>query len=140
MSDLSLQLKNEVIRHLSGYAPLLQEVPTERIYAMTSPANPTWPFIRYGSPIITPYYSSCGDGISARVTLHGFSETSGTRAGEDSAIFIGKLIADAMENFATEEVTLVESSWIGSRCIGEDTEADRWHIIVEFNIAVINAT
>lgn len=137
VEELPIALKGEVVRCLSSFAPLLALVPEQSIFAMTIPAMPKWPFVRYGSPIITPYEMSCGRGIDARVTIHAFAETTATRAGEDAAQLIAARVVSALAEFTPAGMSVVSCDFLGDRLIVEDAESSRWHAIVEFRIIVI---
>lgn len=137
--DLSRPLKAAIIDHLAASAGVTALVPASRIYAMTPPAKPIWPFIRYGSPITSAYEASCWDGSTTRVTLHAFAETTQAYAGEDRALDIAAAVVSAMEEFGPEGMGLIECEWIGTQCVRDDGEADRWHSWCEFTVTAVEA-
>lgn len=115
-------------------------VPAARIYAMTPPAKPAWPFIRYGAPIASAWEASCWDGSTVRVTLHAFAETTAAAAGEDAALNIAAAIVAAMDAFAPAGFGVIECEWLQTNCIRDDAEADRWHAIAEFRVTAHPST
>ena len=133
--DLSRPLKAAIVNHLASDAGVTALVPATRIYAMTPPAKPKWPFIRYGSPISSAYEATCWDGASVRVTLHAFAETTSTYAGEDRALDIAAAIVEAMKDFQPEGLGLISNQWLGTQCIKDSDEADQWHSFCEFQIS-----
>lgn len=135
--DFSRQLKAAIVDHLAADAGVTGLVPADSIYAMTPPAKPRWPFIRYGSPITSPYEASCWNGSSTRVTLHAFAETTNSYAGEDRAHDIAAAITASLQYFGPDDFGVVECEWLQTRCISEDHEADRWHAIIEFTVTVV---
>lgn len=136
-TDLSRPLKAAIIDHLTADAGVTALVPAARIFAMTPPAKPKWPFIRYGSPITTAWDATCWDGSSTRVTLHAFAETTGTYAGEDQALDIAAAIVEAMKDFGPGNMGIIECEWIGTQCIKDSDEADQWHAFSEFTVTVV---
>lgn len=138
--DLSLQLKGQVILHLSENVPLTEIIPGDRMFGMATPANVAWPVLRYGSAITSPYEASCWSGSRVRVTLHAFAETTQSLAGEDAAGEMASRIVEAMKSFAPSGgIRVVSCDWVGTRIISEDSEADRWHAIVEFMVIVVTS-
>lgn len=135
--DLSQPLKGEVVMHLASDASILQMVPAERVFGMSTPALVAWPFIRYGSPIVAPYEASCWPGSRVRATLHAFAETSQTESGDDVTGRLASRIVESMKRFSPSGMGLVMCDWLGTRLIREDAEADRWHGVVEFDIIVV---
>lgn len=136
-TDLSRPLKAAIINHLAATAGVTALVPATRIYAMTPPAKPVWPFIRYGSPITSGFEASCWDGSSTRVTIHAFAETKTGSAGEDAALDIAAAIVKAMDSFDPTDLGVVECEWVQTNCIKDSDEADQWHAFAEFNVTVI---
>lgn len=135
--DLSRPLKAAIIDHLAATVGVTSLVPAARIYAMTPPAKPVWPFIRYGSPITSAYEASCWDGSSTRVTLHAFAETTTGYAGEDRALDIAAAIVEAMDSFDPTGLGIIECEWVQTNCIKDSDEADQWHSFAEFNVTVV---
>jgi hypothetical protein len=138
-TDITGPLKIAVISHLEGDADLTAIVPVARMYGLAVPANPTWPYIRYGSPIASPYEATCWDGATVRVTLHAFAETKTGVAGEDQALRIAALIVERMKTFDPSNLGIIENDWINTNIMRDEPEADRWHAVVEFNITAIPA-
>lgn len=135
-TDLSRPLKAAVVDHLAASPAVTSMVPEDRIYAMTPPAKPKWPFIRYGSPITSAWEATCWSGSSTRVTLHAFAETTAAYAGEDRALDIAAAIVAAMKEFQPTGLGVVECEWIQTNCIKDSDEADQWHSFVEFRVTV----
>lgn len=137
--DLSRPLKAAIVDHLASSANVTAFVPADRVYAMTPPAKPKWPFIRYGSPISEGWDASCWEGSNTRVTIHAFAETTATYAGEDRALDIAAAIVDAMRDFDPADLGIIENEWIQTNCFKDSPEADQWHTVIEFNITVVKA-
>lgn len=136
-TDLTLPLKTATIARLRSHAQLTALVPASRIYAMQIPAKPTWPFIRYGSPITGAFEATCWPGIDTRITVHAFADTTTSYAGEDRALEIAAQIVEAMKELDPATFGIVENQWLQTRLIMEDQEAGRWHSVVEFNIIAV---
>lgn len=136
-TDLTRPLKAAVIDHLAASPSLLSLVPADRIYAMSPPATPLFPFVRYGVPISSGFDATCWDGATVRVTLHAFAESTQTRAGEDLALDIAAAMVEAMKVFEPSNLGVIECEWMQTNCRMEDLEADRWHAFCEFSVTVI---
>lgn len=134
--DFSRPLKAAIVDHLASDAGVTALVLATHIYAMTPPANPAWPFIRYGSPITSAYEATCWDGSTTRVTLHAFAETTSAYAGEDRALDIAAAIVEAMKAFAPADFGIIENEYLQTNCVRDEPEADRWHAWCEFNVTV----
>lgn len=132
--DINKALKIAVVSHLEQFAPLVALVPIFRMYGMQPPANPVYPFIRYGSPIISGFEATCWDGSNTRVTLHAFAETTSSGAGEDKVSDIAALIVQAMGDFNPDTINVIDCEFLQTRILRDGDEADRFHAIVEFSI------
>ncbi|WP_266030421.1 DUF3168 domain-containing protein [Brucella intermedia] len=132
--DISKALQFAVVSRLEAFAPLTAIVPVERLYGMQPPANPVYPFIRYGFPITGGFEATCWDGSTVRVTLHAFAETTLSNAGEVVVSDIASLIVQAMTDFNTDTINVIDCEFLQTRILQDGNEADRFHAIVEFSI------
>lgn len=136
--DLTDQIKDGVILHLSGDARLTQFLPVDNIYAMQVPANPAYPFFRFGTPIPTPYVASCFTGTTLRMTLDLFAEGDSGEAGEVRVGRLTSLLVDAMNRLNLGSgLVLLDNSYLGSRRSMVDQEADRWRSMLEYNVTAV---
>lgn len=134
--DIGKALQIAVISQLEVFAPLTAIVPISRIYGMQAPANPVYPFIRYGFPITGGFEATCWDGSTTRVTIHAFAETTASGAGEFIVSDIASLIVDAMGNFNPSTINVIDCEFLQTRIMQDGDEADRFHAITEFSITV----
>lgn len=136
--DLTPQIKDAVVLSLSNHPRLNQYVPTSNIFAMQVPANQAYPYIRFGTPISTPYQSSCWTGTACRITLDAFAEGGpDLEPGETLALQVTSLIVEAMNELVVQGFGLIDNSYLGARTLMVDQEADRWRSIVEFNVTAV---
>lgn len=131
---MSLALKSAVIEALESSADVTALVPVASIFAMQPPAMPSWPFIRYGVPIVGGFEATCWSGSTVRVTLHAFAETNTQGAGENKVSDIAAAIVKAMGDFNPSNLNLIECEWMQTRILNDSNEADKFHAIVEFSI------
>ena len=136
-TDLTLPLKRMIIDHLASDPDVVALVPVEQIYAMQPVQQPVWPFIRFGSPISSPFEASCWDGSSTRVTLHAFAETTETYSGEDRAFEIVSAIVESMKKLDPTGYGLVQCEWLQTNCVRDEPEADKWHAWCEHEIILV---
>lgn len=106
--DIGKALQIAVVSHLETFSELTAIVPVSRMYGMQPPANPVYPFIRYGFPIVGGFEATCWEGSTTRITLHAFAETTTGGPGEFIVSDIASLIVKAM-NFAAYRAALVRS-------------------------------
>ena len=136
--DLTPQIKDGIVMRLSQYARLTQLVPADSIFAMQVPANQSYPYIRFGTPISTPYLATCWAGTSCRVTLDAFAEGGpGLDPGETQVLRIASMVVEAMNELRIPEHGLVDNEYLGARTLMVDQEADRWRSIIEFNVTAV---
>lgn len=135
MIDNSLALQTLVINTMQGFAPLTALVPILSIYGMSSGAKPGWPFIRYGTPIIRPYESSCWIGSDNAISIHAFA------SGDDQVpvSLIAAQIVEAMKTLADpdEVISFIGNEWTSTTILPDNDEGSNWHAIVNFDIRAV---
>ena len=138
-ADHTTALEKAIITHLKGDA-VIAGLAGARVYPPEAPANPVWPFLRYGQPITTADETMGSDGAEIRVTIHTFAE------GKDAAARLAKLVAHRLDGAALvlpiDEDTgavggLSELVWVSTDIIRDTDEASKWHGAVQFNAAVM---
>lgn len=131
--DNALETRTAIINHFAAYSPLTALVPASSIYGVRTPAEPAWPFIRFGAPLTTPYEAVCWDGAEHSITVHVFAE------GEDDFPVgeIVKQVVEAMKTLTDVNVLFVNSEWVTTNIIPDNAEATNWHGIVTFNVVSI---
>lgn len=136
-SNNALILRQAIIAVLRAAPEVVARVPSNRIYGEESPAHPTWPFIRYGFSIDTPYEQSCGAGSEHRVQIDAFAYGPGTDEVRriESAI-IGSLNDDTLD---LPGLTLVACDWIGTNTMRDDPIRSEYHAAIEFTVQVLEA-
>lgn len=138
----SKDIRRAMLAHMKGNAPLVAIVPASQIHPQTTPASPTWPFIRMGAPsAVRPRRGVCIDGAEAIVDVHGFSN--GRRQGsslaetaEDHAGRIGDAIAKALDGarLALDGGGEVKVTWTGDQLLQDPEEAGAFHTVQSFRM------
>jgi len=144
--DSTLPVRRAMLTIMKGNAPLLAIVPAARHYPQTTPANPTWPFTRQGSPSGTPLRATGVDGGEIITSVHGFAKPR-TRAGgtkiesaEDHAARLGAAIAAALDGQVIEIPRgRMRIRWTGSQLLKDPLEADAYHTVQNFAIRALTA-
>lgn len=132
-TDNSLAVESAIITHLASFAPLTALVPAASIYGVRPPAQPGWPFIRYGMPIVRPYDSSCWSGADNVISIHAFAEGPDRwPVGE-----IVKQIVEAMKTLSDPVLSFIGNEWTSTTTIPDNEEGSNWHAIVNFELTAI---
>lgn len=141
-------LQRGVIAAWKAYVPLTDLVPAARIYPLQRPPNPVWPFAAFGVPLTAPFYLSCVDGSSVAFAGHAYAETSGegaqTIAGEERAQEIAAQLVNALDltidlqNHGAPWPAIAHVTWTGTQVIRDDTDAAKFHGIVNFEATVVS--
>ena len=133
--DTSLALRQAVIATLRGNGQLTAIVPAARNYGMRSPAEPTWPFTRYGAPDALPLRAQCLDGATIGFSVHGFSN----EQFEDECANINAAVSAALDDKVLDlGGPKAHVIWRGSQIVADAAEADAWHGINRFEAAVVS--
>jgi len=115
-----LGLRRAIVTHLRADSTVTTTAVDSRIYGERAPAEPQWPFVRYGVS------DAAGDLVS--VPLHVFSKDDFT----DDV----NAIAEAIGNSLDERVLTVSEgvkaylAWQGVQVMGDAEEQSAWHAIV----------
>lgn len=115
-----LALRKAIVAHLLADNTVTSTAVDERIYGERAPANPTFPFVRYGASDAVP-------GHDVTAPLHIFSKAAFT----DDVNAIAQTIAESLDGVT---LTLGDGrkahlTWAGTRVVG-GIEASEWHAIV----------
>lgn len=125
MTDMSLPIKAAVIRQLVNDPTVTVLVPNDRIFSMQPPTEPALPFIRYGTPIVSPFEDTCGKGSSVEVTLDAFSSD------ENEIQYIAAALVSSMDVIETS-FRLVSCDWNRSNLVQIDQ--DTWQGMIQFTL------
>jgi hypothetical protein len=145
--DSSPYVRQAVVAKWKAHAPLLALVSAGSIYPPQRPPNPPWPFVAYGVPQVEPFGASCLDGCTVSFAGHAYAETGGagvdTVQGEQLAGEIAQRMVDALDA-PLDLAALADCpypatafvTWSRTQVIQDDSEADRFHAIVSFDVTV----
>lgn len=145
--DSSLYVRKAVIRRLKGLVAL-QAFVGDRVYPPQRPAKPLWPFVGYGVPTITPFRAACMDGCDVRPVIHAYAATGDyggqTRSGEAVVADMLALISAELDGATIDLAAYADCpyaataflEWTSSQVIQDSGEADNYHGIGSFEIAV----
>ena len=126
--DDTLQLRRAVVSRLSADTTVTALTP--RIYGRHVPANPVWPFVRYGVPDTRPFEASGYGGSDSAVTVHAFVKGPDETATAALAAAIKEsLSADTLP--LADGITLVSLDWTRTQIL---EEGDDYHAVIEFSV------
>lgn len=126
--DHSLALQTAVIAALIADAAVAALV-AGRVYDHV-PADPVWPFIRYGADLVVPFEATTIDGGEIDITLHAFAR--GFGRGEVKQILRAVQAALHEAPLGLADGYLLYLTHIRSRILEDQTEQSAWHGTVEF--------
>lgn len=139
-SDYSLQVRRAVLIALKTDV-VFAGLTGGRVYSETPPANPVFPFARWGSAVSTPEAWSCTSGAVMSCQLSVFSKSAGT---DECA----RLVRNAVRVLDLKPLTLEADPDSGTsatafdvrvtqtQIIRDTTEAECYHGIISLEIVV----
>lgn len=135
--DLSLALRKAILAALEESAAVTAIVPPDRLHAVEPPADPAWPFVRYGLAASAPFRASGLDGVRVALSLHGFAR--GPQ--EDAVAELGAALATALDGGVLaldgDPATLAYLSWTGSRLRRDGDDAGAYQVVVDLEAVVV---
>lgn len=122
-----LGLRQAIITHLRADPAVTATAIGSRIYGEKVPANPTWPFARYG-------VSDAGPGFEIAAPVDIFSKAEFT----DDVNSIAETIGNSLDGkvLALADGRKAHVTWAGVRLAGDAATADAWHATVLFSARV----
>lgn len=146
MDDL-LATRRAILTTAKADAALTALVPAARIYPQASPvAEPTWPFIIYGSPSGLPIRAACVNGTEVTVAMHTFAKarmqgSSMVETAEDYAARIGAAVVKALDG---KRPDLPDGGYLailftGSQLLIDGGETDAFHHVANFRARAITS-
>lgn len=134
--DTSLPLRQAIVRTLRADTGLTAIVPVSQNYGMRSPADPPFPFTRYGSPDAVPLRAQCLDGVTIGFTVHSFSKSDY----EDECARINAAVAQSLDGLTigldAGFPAKAHIAWLGSQIIADSDDASVWHGINRFEASI----
>jgi len=147
--DSSLYARRAALTLLKANAALAAIVGA-RIYPPQRPADPVWPFMAWGVPIVSPFEAGCMDGALIDVALHAFAATDGTAgqtvAGEEQAARLAQLAVDVLVGageinlaaYGCPYAATAHFTWSQTQVIQDGAEADAFHAIASLRVHVVS--
>lgn len=126
--DHSLEVRRAVVARLRSDIGVTALV-GDRIYD-DPPADPIWPFIRYGVPIVGNYEATRLEGSTHRITIHAFDKGPGTAG----AMKIGAAVVAAMKTLAFADLSIIDLEWMDTRILNDPSTRGAYHAVVEFQL------
>ncbi|MBI1179104.1 MAG: DUF3168 domain-containing protein [Alphaproteobacteria bacterium] len=133
--ESSLEVRKAVIPRLRASSSLTALVPAERIYPPRTPAEPDWPFIRYGQPDTAPFRATGIDGAEIDFSVHTFSKA----PGEDEASRINAAVVATLDGAVLDLPGGFKAhiTWTGGQVIPDGGDPDAWHAFSTFRARVV---
>jgi hypothetical protein len=143
--DSTIAIRRGILALAKGNVALNAIVPASRIYPQTTPAKPTYPFIRSGAPSVVPIRASCVDGGEWTVAMHAFAldrivSRKVVETAEDYAGRIGAALAGALDG---QIIDLAQGRasirWISGQLLQDPVEASAFHSVQSFRVRALTA-
>lgn len=126
--DDTLELRRAIVSRLKADNTVTALTP--RIYGRDVPANPVWPFVRYGVPDTRPFEASGYGGSDSAITVHAFAKgPDETGTATLAAAIVESLSADTLP--LADGITLVSLDWTRTQIL---EEGDDFHAVIEFSV------
>lgn len=127
---ITTHVRTAILTALQSTPAVTALVPAVNIYPGKTPGALSWPFIRYGAANSSVGRASCWHGAEVNGSVHIFAKAD--PAIPDPEGFVGNAIdaiSDALESIDDCHAGL-------SQVMGDPDEADSWHGVVNFTMAV----
>lgn len=143
--DTSHYLSRAIIKALKEN-PEITALVGSRVYPIQVPANPAWPYISMGVPIVSPFRATCMDGATQDFAIHAFAKTNTTRSGENRVAEISNTLAVFLDGpdgsgmhleLDTPYPAYANLSWNQTQII-QDAEAGSFHGIIQFSATIVS--
>lgn len=141
--DFLIPVREAILRALKADSGHTELVPAASIYPPRTPANPTWPFQRYGTATYIPWKSSGEDGQAISTAIHSFARaTDDTPDGEAAAAALNASTAAILDGPGGKGLVLDLDGTravvrvTGGRVTSDGEEADDWHGWVDVEVTV----
>lgn len=130
--DHSDEVRRLIIATLKANASV-SALAGDRVYD-EPPHDPTWPFIRYGSPVAGGFEAACWDGSTHQATIHAFAKGPGSGA----CARLAKAIVSALEPMvATAGVSIVEMQWVSTQILPDPDEKAAYHAVIQYDLITV---
>jgi hypothetical protein len=141
----TIPIRRAVLTLAKANAALTAILPATRIYPQTTPATPTFPFVRTGAPSSVPLRAGCVDGVVADFAMHGFAKDriEGDKRVETAEDYTGRL-GDALGTALDgQRFTIPGGSakieWTGSQLLMDPVEPGCFHTVQSFRVRALTA-
>lgn len=143
--DFALPVRRVILSRLKADPGVALLIPAARIYPVTTPANPIYPFIRYGTSIVAPFRASGLASSAITVAIHAFTKdltnASGavTMTAEDAAAKMADAIGGALDDATLpleDGIHKARVTWTGTNLLQDPSEASAWHAVVNLRVEV----
>lgn len=130
--------RRAVIAFLKDQAPVTAKV-EQRVFARV-PANPTWPYVRYGVADAGPYRATGIDGAEIAMLLHTFA----TGETDDDCTDLSDLLAETLDDRVLDLEpeagfpAKLHMRWTRTQVLSDIERVDGWHGIVQFVGTVVS--
>lgn len=131
--DHSLKIRKAIVAHLRTDAAVTALVPSTRIYgefvATPTGQQPTFPFIRIGYSVASPFEATCWSGSENSLTVHVFAHGPGT----DSVETISAAVIKSIRDMDPASIEGWMAEWEGKDVVPDEVP-EHLHAILRFSV------
>ena len=134
--DHTLALRKAIVKKLLAAGSATRALVSTRVYGQKSPADPTYPFVRYGAPLTSSFEAQRREGSEHSILIHAFADG----PGEDKcANLAAAIVADLnTDDLPLEGLGLVGIQWEQTQVIVDPPRTDGWHGLIRFRATTSN--
>lgn len=127
-----LPVREAWVTALKAHEPLTSLVSASRIFGERVDPKETWPFIRVGLPITTPYSATGQRGATHRFSTHVFAKGPFT----DSISRMCDGVIQAVNGLTIDTLDIVNQQLVLVQLL-PDVEADHYHAVIDFELTAV---
>lgn len=142
--DYATPVRRAVLTHMKADDDFVAIVLATQQHPQTAPANPIWPFTRYGVPIATPIRAACVDSATISFVIHSFAKNrlEGDRIVESAEDYAGRIASGVNRCLGGAYLDLGDGvtariRWLSSQVMQDGAEAGAYHGVSSFSARVI---
>lgn len=136
--DTSLPARRTIIAFLKDQSAVTAKV-DQRVHARV-PADPTWPYVRYGVDDTGPYRATGIDGTEIAIMLHAFATGETDDECRDLAAALSGTLDGRVLDLTAEAgfPARLHMRWTRTQVLRDIDRVDGWHGLVQFVGTVVS--
>lgn len=135
----SLPVRRAVLNRLKAPDSATYDIVGVRSYGPRPPAEPQFPFNRYGLPSSSPFRATGIDGSQVRFAVSSFAKgTDDGAVADQAAAVVADLEGAVLQLEAPFPAKLADITWVGTEAFPDGATPDAWHALSRFVGTVVS--